>query len=77
MGVWNRLREFISGRTPAIPLATRRARREAARKRHHDTGEPLWTSEDQHINPDPGRWVADVSPGTPGHYGSVHTSKDD
>lgn len=77
MDVWNRLRSFISGRTSSIALATRRERREAARSRHRNTGEPLWTSEDRHLGPDGERWVADVSPGTPGHFGSVHTIKDD
>jgi hypothetical protein len=77
MAVWNRLRSFISGRKSSIPLATRRERREAARARHRNTGEPLWTSQDRHLGPDGERWVSDVSPGTPGHFGSVRTIKDD
>lgn len=77
MGVWNRLRVLISGPAPTHPLATRRERREAARMRHRATGDPLWTSEDRHPGPDGERSVADVSPGTPGHFGSVHTIKDD
>jgi hypothetical protein len=77
MDVWKRLRAFLAGRTPSIPMATRRERREAARRRHRQTGEPLWTSDDRHLGPDGERWVEDVSPGTPGHFGSVHTIKDD
>jgi hypothetical protein len=77
MGVWNSLRAFISGGRPLIPLAGRRERREAARKRHRETGGPAWTSDDRHLGPDGENWVADVSPGTPGHFGSVHTVKDD
>jgi hypothetical protein len=76
MGVWDRLRAFISGRT-SMPLASRHERRAAARRRHRETGEPLWTDEDRHLGPDGERWVADVAPGTPGHFGSVHTTKDD
>ena len=77
MDVWTRLRALISDRTPTIPLAGRRERREAARKRHRETGEPSWTSDDRHLNPNAERWVADVSPGTPGHFGSVHSIKDE
>jgi len=77
MGVWDRLRTFLSGRVASIPLATRRALREAARKRHRETGEPPWTSEDRHLSQDGDRWAADVTPGTPGHFGSVRTIRDD
>jgi hypothetical protein len=77
MDIWSRLRGFISGRTPSIPLATRRERREAARRRHRETGEPPWASDDRHLGPDSERSVADVSPGTAGHFGSVHTTRDD
>jgi hypothetical protein len=45
--------------------------------RHRETGEPAWTDDDRHVGPDGERWVADVAPGTPGHFGSVHTTKDD
>ena len=45
--------------------------------RHRETGEPPWTANDRHLNADGQRLVADVSPGTPGHFGSVHTVKDD
>ena len=69
MDVWKRLRALMSGRTPAIPLALRRERREAARRRHRSAGEPLWASEDRHLGAEGERWVADVSPGTPGHFG--------
>jgi len=66
MDVWTRLRALVTGRTTSTPLASRRERREAARKRHHDTGEPLWTDADRHLGADGERWVADVTPGTPG-----------
>jgi hypothetical protein len=68
---------MISSRGPSVPLVTRRERREAARRRHRDTGEPPWTSDDRHLGPDGERLVSDVSPGTPGHFGSVRTMKDD
>jgi hypothetical protein len=77
MGVWARVRAFLSGGARAVPLATRHERREAARKRHHETGEPAWTDDDRHLGPDGEHWVADVAPGTPGHFGSVHSVKDD
>jgi hypothetical protein len=77
MGVLTWLRGLISGRTPSIPLEGRRERREAARQRHHETGEPAWTSDDRHLGPEGERWVSDVAEGTPGHYGSVHAIKDD
>jgi hypothetical protein len=77
VGVQNWLRRIISSRGQALPLAARRERREAARRRHRDTGEPSWTSGDRHLGQDGERLVSDVSPGTPGHFGSVHTMKDD
>lgn len=70
-------RAFLAGRVASMPLATRRERREAARKRHRETGEPPWTSLDRHLSPESDRWVADVTPGTPGHFASVRTIKDD
>jgi hypothetical protein len=77
MTLWSRLRAFLSGPPAFTPLASRRARREAARRRHHETGEPPWTPEDQHLGPAGEIWVADVTPGLPGHAGSVRTIKDD
>jgi len=77
MGLWNRLRAFISGGRSFVPLASRRERREAARRRHHETGEAPWNAEDRHLGPDGERPVADVAPGTPGHYGSVRTTRYD
>jgi hypothetical protein len=77
MGIWRRLSRLISGSPPGEPLAARRERREAARTRHHETGEPAWTAADRHPGPDGEQLVADVTPGTPGHFGSVHTSRDD
>jgi hypothetical protein len=78
MTFWSRLRDLVTGRSPfGPPLATRHARREAARRRHQETGEPPWTPEDRHLGPSGERWVADVTPGTPGHFGSIRTTKDD
>jgi hypothetical protein len=71
MGIWNRLRMLLADR-PDRPLAPRHERREEARRRHHETGEPAWTSGDRHLGPDGEHMVADVTPGTPGHFGSVH-----
>jgi hypothetical protein len=76
MTIWTRLRGLISGPTPSGPLASRHERREAARERHHETGEPAWTADDRHLSREGEHLVEDVSPGTPGHYGSVHTTKD-
>jgi hypothetical protein len=77
MGLWTRLRALIAGRPSALPLAPRHDRREAARQRHHETGEPAWTESDRHPGPDGEHPVADVTPGTPGHFGSVRTGRDD
>jgi hypothetical protein len=77
MSIRTRLRAFLAGREQTMPLASRHERREAARRRSHETGEPAWTDDDRHLGPDGEHWVADVSPGTPGHFGSVHTVKDD
>jgi hypothetical protein len=77
MGIWTCLRTIITGRAPTEPLAARHERREAARNRHHETGEPAWTAADRHLGPHGERSVADVTPGTPGHFGSVHTTRDD
>ncbi|MEP6638155.1 MAG: hypothetical protein ABJC39_02300 [Chloroflexota bacterium] len=76
MEIKDRLRAFILGWTSSEPLATRHERREAARQRHHKTGEPLWAAADRHLGPGGERLVADVTPGTPGHDGSVHTTRD-
>jgi hypothetical protein len=71
------LRRLISGATPSEPLAPRHERRELARGRHHETGEAAWTADDRHLGREGEHLVEDVSPGAPGHYGSVHTTKDD
>ena len=77
MTFWSRLRALIAGRPSFTPLASRRARREAARRRHYDTGTSPWTPDDRHLGSAGEVWVADVTPGLPGHYGSVRTIKDD
>jgi len=73
----HRLRALMSRPTELAPLATRRERREAGRERHRETDEPGWSSADRHVHREGERSVADVSPGTPGHFGSVRTVEDD
>jgi hypothetical protein len=78
MSLWSRFRDLISGRSSASPaLPARHERREAARQRHQETGDPLWTADDRHLGADGEHVVADVAPGTPGHFGSVRTTRDD
>jgi hypothetical protein len=75
MSVWSRFRDLVSGRSSAAPpLPTRHERREAARLRHQETGVPLWTDDDRHLGPGGEHVVADVAPGTPGHFGSVRSA---
>ena len=77
MGFLTWLRRIGSAGRARVSLASRRERREAARRRHRETGEPAWTEADRHPG-DPGdSVVADVTPGLPGHYGSVRTIRDD
>lgn len=45
------------------PLPSRRARRDAARRRHRVIGDPLWPEDERHENPDQGREVEDLAPG--------------
>lgn len=73
----NRLRSLLRGRPASTPLSPRHERREAARQHHRETGEPLWTADDRHLNEDGSHVAADVAPGTPGHFGSVHSVRDD
>jgi hypothetical protein len=78
MSLWSRFRDLVSGRSSVgPPLATRHERREAARRRHHETGGSSWTADDRHLGADGEHVVADVAPGTPGHFGSVRTTRDD
>jgi len=78
MSLWSRFRDLLSGRSSAIPpVPTRHQRREAARQRHQETGEPMWTKDDRHLGPAGEHTVADVAPGTPGHFGSVRSARDE
>jgi len=78
MSLISRLNDFLhGGGRPGVMLASRRERREEARRRHRAAGEPLWTSEDRHPGAEGEHTVADVAPGTPGHFGSVRTTRDD
>jgi hypothetical protein len=72
MDIVARVAGWFSGRTTQRAAApSRRERRAAARRRHHETGAPLWTKADLEEGPVGTREVADVAPGTPGHFGSV------
>jgi len=77
MDILARIRTFLAARSEPSSLAPRRERREAARRRHHETGESRWTAQDRHLGADREHVVADVTPGTPGHFGSVRTGRDD
>ncbi|MEA2547420.1 MAG: hypothetical protein QOE42_18 [Chloroflexota bacterium] len=78
MTFWSRIRDLVSGRAEVDPpLEARHERREAARQRHQETDEPPWTDDDRHPGADGERRVADVAPGTPGHFGSTRTIRDD
>ena len=78
VGILTRVTDLLTGRgRSGVPLPSRHERREAARRRHQETGEPMWTADDRHLGPDGEHVVADVAPGTPGHFGSVRTIKDD
>jgi hypothetical protein len=69
------LRRLFGNRSPER-VASRRERRREAKRRHRETGTPLWTSDDRHPNPGGSRQVEDVTPGTPGHFGSVRSVDD-
>jgi len=78
MSLRSRLLDLLGGRSsPRPPLPTRHERRAAARRRHRATGEPLWTKDDRHVGSEGERTVADVAPGTPGHFGSVRSARDE
>ena len=71
MSLLDRLRRLFTGWSPpAEPLPPRHERREAGRERHHESGEPPWTSDDR-VAGEGHREVQDVTPGTPG-AGSSH-----
>jgi hypothetical protein len=62
--MWARIRRlFSSDAGPAPELASRHERREAARERHHETDEPMWTEADRHVGGPGKRDVQDVTPG--------------
>lgn len=69
----SRLLGRLFGRSSPEPGATRRERRLDAKRRHRATDAPLWTAADRHPNPGGSRQVEDVTPGTPGHFGSVRS----
>jgi hypothetical protein len=74
----SRIADWLSARaTPSPAAPTRRERRAAARQRHREAGGPLWTKDDLQEGPAGTHWVADVTPGTPGHYGSARTVEDE
>ncbi len=74
MSIRSRLVAWFRGASViVVPRASRHERRLAAKRRPHGHGEPFWTDDDREIAPEGQRLVADVTPGTPGHAGSVHT----
>jgi hypothetical protein len=77
--MWAFLRRFLSGRqSPPPETAPRHARREAARERHRETDEPVWTDADRHLGRPGKREVQDLTPGTtPGWPASRRTIDDD
>ncbi len=78
MSILSRIADFLRGSTkPAASVAPRRARRAAARARHHVTGVSAWTAADRRIDSSGSREVQDVAPGTPGSFGSQRTIDDD
>jgi hypothetical protein len=78
MDIVARIASWLTGRTTQRPAApSRRERRAAARRRHHKTGAPLWTKDDLQEEPVGTHQVADVAPGTPGHFGSARTVEDE
>jgi hypothetical protein len=78
MNLISRVAGWFSGRPTQRPVASsRRERRSAARRRHHATGSPLWTKDDLQEGPAGTHQVADVAPGTPGHFGSARTVEDE
>jgi hypothetical protein len=75
---WSQLLDWLAGRNrSAEPAPDRHERREAARQRHRETDEPLWTENDLVPGPGGKREVEDVTPGTPGSFGGRRTIRDD
>jgi hypothetical protein len=72
----SRLLRGLFGIRTRVELASRRERRLEAKRRHHQNDAPLWTPADRHLNPGRTEQVGDVTPGTPGHFGSVRSVGD-
>ena len=72
----SRLLKRLFGTRSPEHVASRRERRLEAKRRHHESDAPLWTPADRHPNPGT-RQVEDVTPGTPGHFGSVRSVDDE
>jgi hypothetical protein len=70
-----RLLQRLLGIRSSEELVSRRERRLEAKRRHQESDAPLWTPADRHLNPGP-RQVEDVTPGTPGNFGSARTIDD-
>jgi hypothetical protein len=78
MSIRSRLVALFRGASVmVVPRASRHERRLAAKQRPHGRGEPFWTDGDRELAPEGRRLVADVTPGTLGHVGSVHTLEGD
>ena len=70
MSLLGRVRAFLVDHGPGEPLPPRHERREAARERHHLTGQPAWSADDRHLGPDGPREVQDITPGFAGEQAS-------
>jgi hypothetical protein len=73
----SRLLQRLFGIRSPEHLASRGERRREAKRRHRETGASLWSSADRHPNPGGRRTVEDVTPGTPGYFGSVRSIDDE
>jgi hypothetical protein len=73
----SRLLRRLVGIRSGEELPNRHERRLEAKRHHRESGEPLWTPADRHPNPGGTRQVEDVTPGTPGHFGSVRSIDDE
>jgi hypothetical protein len=76
--MWSLLRRLLAGpASPPTGTAPRHTRREAARARHRQNDDPLWTDADRHLGQPGSREVQDLTPGTPGAPSSHRTIDDD
>jgi hypothetical protein len=79
VALFSRILGWLGGQTdrPVVDPLPRRERRAAAKRRHQETGQPMWTKADRVHGGSGTRAVADVAPGTPGHAASTRSVADD